>query len=251
MGHEANQCRRSKSNTVTLVPGNTNKECYFVECKINGHTVKGFIDTGCSIVTIKNRTVQELQVPSKPSRQEIRGYAGGKTRAYEETRICLAVDLVELEANAVVVDDRVQEIPVMISQSFLNDASVVMLVRDNEVRLFDKSLAALPEVEALQPKRVTMWAKEAVVIPPQHVGFVELLGSEQREIYIEDVVSQQPGHEYCIPSCVTTSHNGVITVRNLSTTALGFKSGQLLARGLPCEPENSNYSLMTTCQTQT
>jgi hypothetical protein len=57
-------------------------------------------------------------------------------------------------------------------------------------------------------------------------------------VYVEGALRQQPGHEYSIPGCITTA-GGVISVRNLADSDLEVSAGQLLARGVPCSPENS------------
>jgi hypothetical protein len=83
--------------------------------------------------------------------QYIRGYAGGSTRARGVTDVTLTVDLVTADVTVFVVADEVQSVPIIIGQSFLNRASVTMVLRDNHVRLFENHLAALPDIDDLPP----------------------------------------------------------------------------------------------------
>ncbi|CAH1373849.1 unnamed protein product, partial [Tenebrio molitor] len=96
---------------------------YFVECAINGKPLKGYIDTGCSIVTLRKTTAIELQLEL----QLIRGYAGGVTPALGEAEVTLTVDLITAKVTASIVEDRVRSVPVIIGQTILNRAGVTMV----------------------------------------------------------------------------------------------------------------------------
>jgi hypothetical protein len=80
---------------------------------------------------------EELQLKLQPTMQCIRGYAGGATRASGITDVTLTVDLVTADVTAFVVANEVQSVPIIIGQSFLNRACVTMMLRDNQVRLFE------------------------------------------------------------------------------------------------------------------
>jgi predicted aspartyl protease len=136
-----------------LCPSDT-QDCYFVECAINGKPLKGYIDTGCSIVTLRKATAIELQLEQRPSTQLIRGYAGGVTPALGEAEVTLTVDLITAKVTASIVEDRVQSVPVIIGQTILNRAGVTMVLRDNQIRLFDKHLAVLPGLDDLPREKL-------------------------------------------------------------------------------------------------
>ncbi|CAH1383756.1 unnamed protein product, partial [Tenebrio molitor] len=68
-----------------------------------GKPLKGYIDTGCSIVTLRKTTTIELQFEQRPSTQLIRGYAGGVTPALGEAEVTLTVDLITAKVTASIV----------------------------------------------------------------------------------------------------------------------------------------------------
>jgi hypothetical protein len=150
----------------------------------------------------------------------------------------LTVDLVNADVEAIVVEDHVQMIPVIIGKPFINCTNVTLVARDNQVRLFEKHLAALPEIDELPPRKLTLWSKETVVIPPHTMGFIAVGGPEDRveDVYVDGVTGHEPNHEYTIPRCVTTT-DGMIAIRNLSGYDKKVIAGDLLVRGLPCVKE--------------
>jgi hypothetical protein len=183
---------------------------------------------------------EELQLKLQPTMQCIRGYAGGATRASGVTDVTLTVDLVTADVTVYVVADEVQSVPIIIRQSFLDRACVTMVLRDNRVSSFEKHLAALPDIGNLPPRKLALWAKDTVVIPPHTIGFIAIGGPENfdGEVQMGATNRQKPGHEYSIPGCVTTI-GGVLSIRDMADNNLKVSAGQLLVRGVPCSPENS------------
>jgi hypothetical protein len=57
LGHDERHCRRIKTTrpVVQLVCPSNTQQCYFIDCILNGKPVRGYIDTGCSIVTPTSR----------------------------------------------------------------------------------------------------------------------------------------------------------------------------------------------------
>jgi hypothetical protein len=207
-------------------------------CVLNETLMRAYIDTGCNVITTRKTAAEELQLSIHPTSHSIRGYAGGITRARGVVHVNLTVALVNADVEAIVVEDHVQMIPVIIGQPFINRTNVTLVVRDNQVRLFEKHLAALPEIDELPPRKLTLWSKETVVIPPHTMGFIAVVGPEDRveDVYVDGVMGHEPNHEYTIPRCITTT-DGVIAVRDLSDYGKEVIAGDLLVRGLPCVKE--------------
>uniref|UniRef100_A0A1Y1KQJ6 Reverse transcriptase domain-containing protein n=1 Tax=Photinus pyralis TaxID=7054 RepID=A0A1Y1KQJ6_PHOPY len=133
-----------------------------------------------------------------------------------------------------------QQVPVIVGQTFLNRTDVTLLLRDHQTRLFENHLAALPDVASLPPRKLPLWSKNAAVIPPNTIDLIEIANQEHHEgeVYVEATTRQKSGGEYNIPGCVTTI-GGVIAIQNISTNHLTFRQHQLIARGTPCENEIS------------
>ena len=140
LGHDTSKCRKTKSSKqgsrseVKIVDSTkANQECYFVECKVNDVLVQGFIDTGCSIVTIRETTATQLNLKLSISTQCVKGYAGGMTKPLGESTIKFEVDLMGADVTAHVVRDDVQTVPIIVGQTFLNQCNCTMVLRDNHV----------------------------------------------------------------------------------------------------------------------
>lgn len=236
LGHTAEQCNR-KSATAKLChfQGKEN-HCYFVDCKVNEEPAKGYVDTGCSAVLVTNKLARRLKLKIEPTGVTIRGYSGGRSDALGTCEITLEVDLAVADVQALVVSDTVQEIPIIIGQTFLNSDNVVMVLKGEKMRIFNKHLATLPEVEALPERKINLWARNATVIPPNHVGRVEVTSDDdyQGEVFVDAQVRMKPGQEHYVAGCVTKVRDGVIPIVNTSDHDLEFKALQLLVRGVPC-----------------
>ncbi|KAJ8953799.1 hypothetical protein NQ318_006646 [Aromia moschata] len=169
----------------------------------------------------------------------LRGYGGSIIPVLGEANAVLEVDLIQASVEVVVVSDSVQSVPLMIGQTFINQSDVTVVIKDNRLRLFKSCLAALPEIEQLSPRKIPLWSKDAVVIPPNTIGFIEVYGPDDcnGEVYVDEVNSSEPGSEYAILSCITTIRGGVISLRNLSPTDMAIQQSKLLVRGRPCQPE--------------
>jgi hypothetical protein len=94
------------------------------------------------IVLLCGRTVPlcghtaELQLSIHRTSHSIRGHAGGIIRAYGTVDVALTVDLIIAAAEAIVVDEDLQLIPIIIGQVFLICKNVTIVIRNNQVRLF-------------------------------------------------------------------------------------------------------------------
>jgi hypothetical protein len=110
-----------------------------------------------------------------------------------------------------------------------------MVIRNNQIRLFEKHLAALPEIDELPPRKIALWAKKTVIIPPHAIGFIVVSGPQDYtgDVYVEGVAGQEPNHEYTIPRCITTTGR-MLSVRSLADTHKEVKTASLLVRGFPC-----------------
>lgn len=145
---------RKESHHVKLVDtqGDSN-DCYFIDCGVNGHPSKAYVDSECAVVTIRKNEAIQFGFSLAQSATSLRGYGGSGIHVLGETRAKLSVDLVETEVVMLVVDDAAQMVPLLVGKPFLNQANVVFVLKNEKLRLFDTALAAIP-----------LWAREATVI---------------------------------------------------------------------------------------
>ena len=116
-----------------------------------------------------------------------------------------------------------------------------MVVSGELVRLYNKTLLELLQIGKLPAKKVTVWAKQLRVIPPNHACFVDVfLDAEAKEesVFIENLIVQKPNYEFSISECLTAD-NGKLLVTNNSKNDILIKSNQRLARGLICNLDES------------
>lgn len=90
---------------VQLIDTKSTNECYFVDCQVNGKNTKGYVDTRCSVITIRKTDAERLGLKWQDSHRFIDGYAGGVTKALGETDILLQVDLIEQSVGVLIVND--------------------------------------------------------------------------------------------------------------------------------------------------
>ncbi|XP_018319869.1 uncharacterized protein LOC108733273 isoform X1 [Agrilus planipennis] len=240
LGHKADECKRwlKKKIEIKVAECNDQQFCYFVDCLINGQLTRGYVDTGCSVVTLRQSDADKLKLTRQNSTKHIKGYGGSRVEVIGETMVTLKVDLMEADVEVLIVNDFVQSVPVIVGQSFINQTNATLVIRDNQLRLFEKHLAALPEIDELEPRKITLWAQDAVVIPSNTIGIIKVMSDNyDGDVYVKERVCSKPYHEYTIPRCVTTTNGGVISLRNLSTNDLHVPKFGLLTRGCPCKPE--------------
>ncbi|GLV38071.1 hypothetical protein CBL_01751 [Carabus blaptoides fortunei] len=109
------------------------------------------------------------------------------------------------------------------------------------------------KIGELPPPKVTLWAKEASVIPPNYLGYVRILSKDNftGDTYIESSVRLARGQETFVPECVisvSTEGTGVLPLVNLSQQDILIKTNRPIARGLLCiqESETTNKERVLT-----
>lgn len=244
LGHDESSCQQGSKRVqsdVRLIHSKNTNQCYFVDCEVNGKSARGYIDTGCSIVTVRKTDAEKMGIEWQDTNKYINGYAGGSTKALGKATVTLKVDLVETKVEVLLVDDVVQCVPVIIGQTFLNSANVTLVLRDDELRLFDKTMASLPSVDLLPPRKVTLWSQDAVVIPPHVVGFISVSSPDDYDgdVFIDGITCQRPGQEYQVPSCITLAKGGIVSIRNSSENEVRWPKGRLITRGRPCHLQDN------------
>ncbi|KAJ3650016.1 hypothetical protein Zmor_021729 [Zophobas morio] len=246
LGHLASECRK---RTTTLVTDTSEKgtkphgsnTCYYVDCEINGKTFCGYIDTGSSMVIIKHSVVKDLGLTMNPCSYLIRGYCNGNTSAIGKVWIDLKVDLVHDKVEAVVVHDEVQTVPILVGQTFINAKNRTLVVQDDDVRLIGKELSNI-NLDAVPPKKMTLYCQETTVIPPHSIGFVRVQCDDDAycgAAFVEDQPRLLPSKEHFINTCVTSLPVGVISITNVSENPIEYRASTVVARGQVCCHEES------------
>nr|CAH7750533.1 unnamed protein product [Callosobruchus chinensis] len=215
LGHSAEKCFRNKNNRPkshehkTLICDTQEKSKtngYYVDCSINGYFLKGFIDSGCEIVTIRATDAKMVGLSWIESEVCLNGYGGATSKVLGITKVNLKVDLFDSDVSVYVVPDHLQTMAILIGRSILSNPNAITVVKNGSARLFSTKVADLPEIDEL-PTKITFRTKQKVEIPPHHVGFVTCSTTDKfhGDVFVDKRQSFQPWKEYVIPSCVTST----------------------------------------------
>nr|CAH7714828.1 unnamed protein product [Callosobruchus chinensis] len=250
LGHSAEKCFRNKNNRPkshehkTLICDTQEKSKtngYYVDCSINGYFLKGFIDSGCEIVTIRATDAKMVGLSWTESEVCLNGYGGATSKVLGITKVNLKVDLFDSAVSVYVVPDHLQTMAILIGRSILSNPDAITVVKNGSARLFSTKVADLPEIDEL-PTKITFRTKQKVEIPPHHVGFVTCSTTDKfhGDVFVDKRQSFQPWKEYVIPSCVTSTKAATIPILNISESTLTFDEDQVFVRGIPCKEEDMN-----------
>nr|CAH7733188.1 unnamed protein product [Callosobruchus chinensis] len=250
LGHSAEKCFRNKNNRPkshehkTLICDTQEKSKtngYYVDCSINGYFLKGFIDSGCEIVTIRATDAKMVGLSWTESEVCLNGYGGATSKVLGITKVNLKVDLFDSDVSVYVVPDHLQTMAILIGRSILSNPDAITVVKNGSARLFSTKVADLPEIDEL-PTKITFRTKQKVEIPPHHVGFVTCSTTDKfhGDVFVDKRQSFQPWKEYVIPSCVTSTKAATIPILNISESTLTFDEDQVFVRGIPCKEEDMN-----------
>ncbi|KAJ8913124.1 hypothetical protein NQ315_006042 [Exocentrus adspersus] len=166
LGHLGKDCsRRVVKHQFTESNGKSYNDAYFLDCLVNGMKTRAYVDTGCGSVLIKEEAAQTLGLKYSPSTTVITGYGGATVSAIGEVEIDLTLDHARANVKALVTPNYVQDVPVMVGQPFLNSAEVVVLIVGGKVRIVAPD-DDLNDVLDLKARKIPLWARKNVVIPP-------------------------------------------------------------------------------------
>lgn len=220
---------------------------------INEIVSKAYIDFGSSCTLIVLQEAQRLNlVIDFNNKINLHGYGNGFTSSIGSTEFKLKVDEVEAELKAVVVNDREQNVPVIIGRSF-TELPHIAVVKDNKNLLFLRNEINFIQHEGSR-RKVVLKSKEKAIIPFNHMKFIKVHAEEYvGDVYIESSIRPQEGRESSLPQTlikVDKNHQSLVPVINLSCQDIIIKRGEVVARGWPCAEETAptNNILNVVCK---
>ena len=86
--------------------------------------------------------------------------------------------------------DSSQMVPLIVGQSCTEQAHIVLIKRGDAVRIYDENEQqnfGHKEVPELPPKAVSLWAKDAVVIPENNEGMIDAQTTNKMQDLFIDV----------------------------------------------------------------
>lgn len=178
-GHFARKCPdrldKKKKEILTIGSENPNKDSRFFEAHVNGQPLRAYVDLRSQCVTLRLSEAQKLYLKIDSTQDVLRGYGGAAVQSCGVSKVTLKVDLAEATADAHIIPDCVQNVPIIVGQPFTDQPSVVAVQRGGELRLSEAGTAELPEVEQLPPRKVVLWAERAYIIPPGRAADIKVI----------------------------------------------------------------------------
>ncbi|GLV39235.1 hypothetical protein CBL_06285 [Carabus blaptoides fortunei] len=216
-----------------------------MDVEINDHPTRAYVDLGSSCNTIRYSETKRINLKYNDAISvKIQGFGSGVVHSIGEATATLKVGHETADLPFCVVPDTAQTIPVLIGQPLADLKDIIIIINDGNLQIMNKSDVKIGE---LPPPKVTLWAKEASVIPPNYLGYVRILSKDNftGDTYIESSVRLAPGQETFVPECVisvSTEGTGVLPLVNLSQQDILIKTNRPIARGLLCiqESESTN-----------
>ncbi|KAJ8919080.1 hypothetical protein NQ315_012065 [Exocentrus adspersus] len=202
--------------------------------------LRGYVDSGSKVVTLRESDAISLGLPFHTTQIRLNGYAGGSVVVKHKIFIDLNVDLARAKVEALVVPDCVQKVSIIVGQPFINHPGIVMVIYGGQVRLFNSHKTPFLELNELPPRKITLWAKETTVIPPNHIGHISLYTDQGdvNEVFIDLQQRTWPTQFHVIPRCVIDlSKDAVVPILNTSDNPVCYAKGRVVARASLCSPE--------------
>nr|CAI5847391.1 unnamed protein product [Callosobruchus analis] len=211
LGHEADRCTVNLGNEQLTDKIKLSGTCYFIDCVINDEPIRGFVDSGCAAVTIRESDALKLHLQAEPSLVRLCGYAGGSFVVRSKATINLTVDLASATVDALTVPDNVHDLPAIVGQPCLNNGNITVV----EVQLV---------------------VEGTTVIPPNFVGHISLSEQENvKDVFVHLCYRNWINNFHAILPCViSASRNCCIPVADISDKPVCYEKGRVLARGYTC-----------------
>lgn len=224
---------------------------YFIDAKLDGKAIRSYIDQGSKCVTLRRQDARTLDVRYDKLKNPvtIKGYGMGQVIPVGQLTAELEVDAAKAQVTVFVVPDEAQEIPLLVGQPFTEQPHVTLVKRGKTLRLFEEKMHSEEEdnlgdmvIPELPTRKVTMWAKDTVVIPPNYVGYITLSTDlrKQKDIVIEPRFRPD---NFCLPRCVTRPDKEAevtVPLYNASSRDIIFEKGNAVLRGEVCEEQDED-----------
>lgn len=143
---------------------------FFVNAFSNEKASREYIDLGSAWITIKNSTVEEMELRiDKSTTKTIRGFGNGHVETMGSTTVNLRTNNDKVNIDAEIVPNNVQEISLLIGYPFTQSPKVVPYKDSRSLNISAaKNTTSISSVTIQEP--VLFCMKTMTVIPSIHIG---------------------------------------------------------------------------------
>lgn len=241
IGHSAAKCENKNGNNqyrtqsgpsstkgVLKIESESNTcDKYFKNVKINGHTVRGFVDLGSECTILSDRVVlNSTQRVSSDGLPLLKGFANGAIQPIAKAEICIQIDDLLENITAYVVPNELlpQHTSILIGQNLTELPNVRVYKTDTDLILF-KSMDILTKVTLQNDVEI----KGTTVVP-----VIAEDCPSRTNLYLSSQACLKPNSEYfSLPGTYSFEDGHAhIVVIGLTSSTIKLSQGQLLARGV-------------------
>ena len=217
---------------------------YFMTVFVNQQPLSGYMDTGSCVNTIRKCVAEKWSEFWQPCTYQLTAFGGSVIQSIAKMNVQMEVDVAKASVEIVIVPDLCQRVDVIIGQPFLNQANVNVMISGGEVRIFNKDLAELTQLEAEPQLKIPIMVQDATTIPGKHFALLNIYVNglmDQKEIYIEGCCRSYGTKEFTVSPGVMDLSVSQIIIENHSDKAMNLKKDSVVVRGSCCmlEPISS------------
>lgn len=242
IGHDSETCfsKQAKPNgktVMTVLDGSSPEQKYFKVTKVNGVPFEAFIDFGseCCMVRMSDfyKIDHSFDVEELPT---LRGFGNSVVQVLGKRQVCVSVDGVEAQIELLVVPDNAMHVPLMIGQTFTEQAHIV-------VHKTSEKLQFLTAFDAVTyNSKVDLFCTNDITLA-NGVSIVEVHtdSSVQGEVYVEGGLRVIADVVFSVPSGLYSVREGGIgelVVNIPADKTVTLTKNYLLARGRVAKEED-------------
>ncbi|KAJ8940809.1 hypothetical protein NQ314_010567 [Rhamnusium bicolor] len=235
---------RNAEARVTLKKIEDDNLKYFKEARIGGKSIQSYVDQGSKCVLLRKSDADDLELVYEPvdTKIVIKGYGSGKVNPYGKIQAEIEVDEAKAKTEILIVPNDAQNIPLLIGQPFTEQKHIVIVRRRSTLRLFNEPLVT---EEQDDETKISLCAKDKIVIPPNYVGFVTMMTEPPtlNDLYIETHIKDNK----ILPRCIARpdeQYEVTLPINNLSQQDIVMEQGENVLRANNCEENQDDHAIL-------
>lgn len=115
---------------------------YFVDVQVNGTLFRGYIDFKSAVCTIREETAKFSGLDYQRCYESVMGFNGCSISTVGHVQAAIAIDQGLAIVDVYVCPDHIQAIPVVVGQSFLRRADILVMQDDKSINIYQQGEGA-------------------------------------------------------------------------------------------------------------
>ena len=241
-GHTIEECRKQSKTgpqnrlvrKVQTVSCDSSDRKYFKDVLVNGTTAKAYLDFGSLCNTMTQSFYERHNLDMTPNDSiVIKGYGDAIITPIGSVLASLIIDGVEKENQFYIVPDHVQEVDVLIGQTFTESPDLVVIKTPTELNIYENEMALQVTELCESLKKVCLYPETGVQLTPGiNKVLVRLDPVVTNTLNIKHSEQRKPMNETDVLSDSVSPTDGhlIIKVINKTSTLIALKENECIAR---------------------